>query len=331
MKLETLKEHILWEDDEIALVAIEEGTSTLKVALKGKAGRLIKDIDKLAKKGMQKAGIIGAYALDNLKRYKKLKHNSNRSLAFYARSYQEKRTYARMVKDLTKSGQYKVVRTFPYPGGGRSWELQRKSRITEVLRVSNTNTADVNSFDVESASAVGEFEGNKIWAVNPTESNSPIEMYAIKDDDDNIIAYIIGYLWELPKNNQTYFMLLHAHADPKYRGKGLVTSLYMFLAKKKHTKVMSDQEQTTDGEALWNRIKKQHGENVKVLDTETGKEYSIDEIPSTDLYVDGSDHSKKSQKYRLVLEHLNGGFPTFYNIVKENIVYTDPLKYGIFD
>lgn len=126
MKLETLHEIILWEDEEMKLVAIEESTTSLKLALKGKAGRLIKDVDKLAKKGIQKAGIIGAYANDHLKRYKNFKHNANRSVAFYARSHQEKRTYEKLVKELQRGGQYKVVRTFPYSGGGRMWELKRK-------------------------------------------------------------------------------------------------------------------------------------------------------------------------------------------------------------
>ena len=126
MKIEDLKETILYEDDDLALVAIEESTTTLKLALKGKAGHLIKDVDKLAKKGMQKAGIIGAYAMDNLKRYKNLKKASNRSIAFYARNIWERKTYQKMVDHLKSSGQYKIVRTFPYPGGGRSWELRGK-------------------------------------------------------------------------------------------------------------------------------------------------------------------------------------------------------------
>ncbi len=127
MKLQDLHEIVLYEDNELQLIALDEGsTSTLKVALKGKAGKLIKDVDALAKKGIQKAGIIGAYALDNLKRYKKFKHNTTRSVTFYARGVQEKRAYEKMIKELTKGGAYKVARTFPYPSGARMWELKRK-------------------------------------------------------------------------------------------------------------------------------------------------------------------------------------------------------------
>lgn len=126
MKLETLHEDILWEDEDMKLTIMEAGTSTLKVALKGKAGELVKDVDKLAKQGIQKAGMIGAFALDHLKRYKKFKHNANRSLAFYARGTQEKRTYEKMLKALTKTGEYKIVRTFPYASGGKMWEIRKK-------------------------------------------------------------------------------------------------------------------------------------------------------------------------------------------------------------
>ena len=126
MKLEEINEFVLWDDEEMALVLYETATSSLQVALKGKAGKLIKDIDALGKKGIQKAGIIGAYALDNLKRYKNLKKASNRSIAFYARNIWERKAYQKMVDQLKKSGQYKIIRTFPYPGGGRLWELRRK-------------------------------------------------------------------------------------------------------------------------------------------------------------------------------------------------------------
>jgi len=127
MKLEELREEIVWEDAEMVLVAIDEGAKEpLKLTLKGKAGKLIKDVDALAKKGIQKAGIIGAYATDYLKRYKFLKKSSNRSIAFYARNIWERKSYQSMVDELKKTGHYKLIRSFPYPGGGRMWELRRK-------------------------------------------------------------------------------------------------------------------------------------------------------------------------------------------------------------
>lgn len=125
MKLLDVHEEIIWENNEFALVLIEQyGTKPLKVALKGKSGKLIKDIGKLASRGIQKAGILGAFASDYLKRYKTLKSASHRSIAFYARDVQEKRAYEKVIKHLTKDGQYKVIRSFPYAGGGKMWEIR---------------------------------------------------------------------------------------------------------------------------------------------------------------------------------------------------------------
>jgi hypothetical protein len=123
MKLETLHEDILWEDEEIALTGtIISEKQQLRLAIKGKPGKIMKKgIDAAARRGLNKAGIIGAYAYDQLKRYKTQKY---KTITFYARKHREKRTYDKLVKTLTGTGQYKVVRTFPYAQGGRMWELK---------------------------------------------------------------------------------------------------------------------------------------------------------------------------------------------------------------
>lgn len=126
MKLTELKEEIVYEDDEIQFVFITEDTGDMRAVLKGKAGHIVKDINKLAKKGIQKAGIISAYAGDHMKRYKKFKKTSKRAVAFYARNVWEKKAYDKIVKTLTKSGKYKVIKTYPYPGGARVWEIRAK-------------------------------------------------------------------------------------------------------------------------------------------------------------------------------------------------------------
>lgn len=123
MKVQELQEQTIWEDDDIALT-ITESATTLQLAIKGKPGSILKDVDAIAKKGIQKAGIVGAFALDHLKRYKKFKAAGTRTIAFYARNIQERRAYERMIATLKKSGHFKVVRTFPYPGGGRLWEIK---------------------------------------------------------------------------------------------------------------------------------------------------------------------------------------------------------------
>ncbi len=119
MKLLDLKEEVVYKDDDFEIVAILTEKRALLTLKKGAA--------KLIGKGgkISKAGALGSYALDHIKRYAKLKASSNRSIAFYARNAQERRVYQKVVKDLTKSKEYKVVRTFPYAGGARSWELKK--------------------------------------------------------------------------------------------------------------------------------------------------------------------------------------------------------------
>ena len=118
MKLLDLTEEVIYEDDELTFVAIL-CEKQLKLALKsGKA-------EVIGKIGMKKAGALGSLALDHLKRYDKLKAASRRSVVFYARNAQERRTYEKVVKNLLKSKEYKIVRTFPYAGGARHWELKK--------------------------------------------------------------------------------------------------------------------------------------------------------------------------------------------------------------
>ena len=124
MKIQEIKEELIWEDSDLSLTILE-GTTSLQIVLKGKGGKIIKDVDVIAKKGVQKAGIIGSFALDHLKRYKNFKTSSNRTIQFFARDYHEKRAYEKIVKSLTKGKEYKVIKSFPYPSGGRSWELKR--------------------------------------------------------------------------------------------------------------------------------------------------------------------------------------------------------------
>lgn len=118
MKLLDLKEEVIYEEDGLQVVAVLTEKNAM-LTLKGSAGKLI------GKGGISKAGALGSYALDHIKRYAKLKATNNRTISFYARNAQERRAYEKVVKNLTKSKEYKIVRTFPYQGGARSWELKK--------------------------------------------------------------------------------------------------------------------------------------------------------------------------------------------------------------
>lgn len=118
MKLQDLKEEVIYEDDEVTFVATL-CEKEVRIGFKGGKAEVI------GKVGMKKAGALGSLALDHLKRYDKLKAASRRSVVFYARNVQERRTYEKVVKNLVKSKEYKIVRTFPYSGGARHWELKK--------------------------------------------------------------------------------------------------------------------------------------------------------------------------------------------------------------
>jgi len=118
MKLRTLKEELIYEDSEVSLVAVLS-EKDIKLTLRGGSAEV------LGKLGMKKAGALGSLAMNHLKRYDKLKAANRRTVAFYARNAQERRAYEKVVKNLTKSKEYKIVRTFPYANGARMWELKK--------------------------------------------------------------------------------------------------------------------------------------------------------------------------------------------------------------
>ena len=121
MKLLDLREEVIYEDDELTFVAT---LCEKEVRLGFKNGKA----EVIGKVGMKKAGALGSLALDQLKRYEKLKAASRRSVAFYARNKQERRAYEKVIKSLTKGKEYKIVRTFPYSNGARMWELKKVAK-----------------------------------------------------------------------------------------------------------------------------------------------------------------------------------------------------------
>lgn len=143
------------------------------------------------------------------------------------------------------------------------------------------------------------------------------------------MSLIFGGFWK--KDNQQYFILADTHTVPEYQRQGLATSLYMFLLKN-NIKLISDKQQTDKGEGLWRSIRRQHPDRVKVIDATTGKTYNLEDIPNNELYIDGSEETPQSQRYRLVLEHLPKTLipEVGVGILNERIIYTNPDNYGEF-
>lgn len=126
LEKESMESFVIWDKDDTTVI-LEKVTNkspfNVKI-LKNKGGKILKGLK--GNQGLIGAGVLGAFAHDNLKRYKDFKTKSNRSLTFYARNTIEKKSYEKMIKQLLKSGQYKQIRSLPFAGGARMWELRLK-------------------------------------------------------------------------------------------------------------------------------------------------------------------------------------------------------------
>jgi hypothetical protein len=81
-------------------------------------------------------------------------------------------------------------------------------------------------------------------------------------DKDIIIGAVIGQ--EIIFCNTEYFVVLGVNVSNEYRGKVLGSQMYNYIMHYTQRNLMSDNEQTITGKALWKTIAKTH--NVKVLD-----------------------------------------------------------------
>ena len=199
-------------------------------------------------------------------------------------------------------------------------------KLTEILRVFQRAGLNPKAIKHDTAAIIGNYEGNAIWNIKTT--NPDEEIFAIKKDNQ-IVSQIFGRFWVL--SSQRYFILADTHTLPEYQRQGLATSLYMFLVRG-GTKILSDKQQTQRGEDLWNSIRRQHPERVKVLDTKELKIYDVGEIPNAKLYIDGSKETPQTERYRLVLEQLPGTLipEVGVGILNERIIYTNPDNCGEF-
>lgn len=203
-------------------------------------------------------------------------------------------------------------------------------KIDEILRVRATQGVKPDTFDIKNAKEAGFMEGREVWVMDEPNGH---EMYAFIENNI-IISSIVGKMANY--KGIKYFILVDTQTLPEYQKKGLATSLYMFLVERKKIRLLSDREQTSGGENLWDNLKKQFPDRVKVVDMETGKIEPFSRNNYNKIYIDGSTNSPLSDKYRLVLEDFEFNYECYssadaYTIHKGYIKYTDPDKYGEFD
>jgi hypothetical protein len=127
------------------------------------------------------------------------------------------------------------------------------------------------------------------------------------------------------------FVNLRLEVDKNYRNQGYASKLCEYLFNTLKFNIVSDVELTNDGIKIFKTLRKQYKDLVKLYDTESGDILEYDDIPETKIYINGSNSSKISNKYRLILTRYiptkldeSIGIPSFIEdeILKENIKFT---------
>jgi len=101
--------------------AISQAVRELKLMKNGKKinNKAVKDFIK------KNANLVNASAIQALAAHKMYKTNKRNTISFFAKDAYEKRMMTKMVKDLVKSGTFKLHRTKYAAKGGKYWELQK--------------------------------------------------------------------------------------------------------------------------------------------------------------------------------------------------------------
>lgn len=179
--------------------------------------------------------------------------------------------------------------------------------LHEIINVPQHHQSrfDNNDFDISSKSLVCHAKDNIPVYKIACHSDSNLIMFALLDDNQQVITCVIGYFWTFPKNNTEYFMIKDVYTDPKQQRQGYGTSLYQCLLNKLQIKLWSDNEQTSTGRALWSTISKLT--KIKVLDLQDGQIYDRSQISDDQVYV----NNPEQHRYVFVTECIttNYGYP----------------------
>lgn len=197
-------------------------------------------------------------------------------------------------------------------------------KITEILNIPNQDQHSVNlsQFDINNAKQVAFAERIPVFY----SSAKNLELYFLKKDDD-IISFILGSKTTI--NDNEYLEIHRTWVDPEHRMKGYATALYSALYNKLNKKLLSDEKQTPIIQRIWKNVD-------TVLNTETGEIKTRSQISDSELYVDGSDLSRESKRYRLIKENfinlLTRPYDLEHNkIIGDNLIATHPDNNGKYD
>ncbi|MGI0076816.1 MAG: hypothetical protein ACREAU_05355, partial [Nitrosopumilaceae archaeon] len=124
-------------------------------------------------------------------------------------------------------------------------------KVNEILRIPQHTSKRYNpdSFNLENKECVGHTEGKlKVCKAFAIDDNYTI-LYGLFDAQNMLLSGIIGKFFLLDGMNT--FAVKDALTPAPLQKKGYATSLYVFLVKDLNIRLLSDVEQTPQGESLW--------------------------------------------------------------------------------
>ncbi|MGI0077545.1 MAG: hypothetical protein ACREAU_09130 [Nitrosopumilaceae archaeon] len=205
--------------------------------------------------------------------------------------------------------------------------------LNEILRIPQHKGKrySLNSFDLKNKECVGHTEGRlQICKAHAIDDNNVI-LYGLFDAKNILLSSIMGVFFSL--DGTSTFAVKDALTPVAQQKKGYATSLYVFLVKDLNIRLLSDVEQTPQGESLWRSIQKVVP--VKIYDTATKKILQSNAINDEEIYT----LDKEQNRYLFITENwLSEGMIELQKqthisgeILARHIIYTHSAVKGEYD
>jgi hypothetical protein len=199
-------------------------------------------------------------------------------------------------------------------------------KLYEITKISHQPSVGfvLTDFDTDGAVQLTTAENLPLYQITGGHKDPSLCAFALKVDD-TFVSVIIG-VWG--KVDGPAFIIRRTWTDPRYRNKGLVTSLYKALHAKMHYKLVSDIEQSPETISVW--LKLSAVLPVKVLDLNNKEIKNLEDVSAEDLY-------KPSLELRLIIEQVQTSSdwivpeqPLLGGILEDHLVYTHTDSNGQF-
>lgn len=179
-------------------------------------------------------------------------------------------------------------------------------------------------------------ESDIVLGTIPYQKNNIKTLNIYKAEDDKSLTFfighdvnnLVGYLGLVKRGNDYYTALKAYTSEPK---QGLISTLIIWVLDNWNAKIISDTQLTRSGEKLWKKLISQYGDRIKIINTETGDEFSITDTnaihPSKDNGMgELSDKNPNGQRWFYLMEcmnlnHTGLNLPKFGSRNYSNITY----------